>query len=336
VATKAPQQLEDLKLSEAQAEAVIEKAIEYEAHSDAMPDSKKDKLAAVQEILSLCIDAYVNDNITSDDEDSDIAETGAQIEEIMALAGVEIEDGEPVFSDPPEAGGDDNGGDTAEGDEGPFDPDDYIEGYSSLSALTKLKKVKELDADDEEDAGLLEDIADWEEAQDKPSSRVLAYIEEVLGEEVEGEPEPEDADDADEPEAEEVEAGEEPWEGYDKTTAVNVKKVLQDQMDDEDDPLSREQVEYVLEYESTREKPAPRKRIIDFCKALLEQFDNGGDPAEDEPEDEPVVKRGSGRGKNLAAKRAAKAASSNGSGSVTLTREQILTALDLGEVTIEL
>jgi hypothetical protein len=331
VATKAPQQLEDLKLSEAQAEAVIEKAIEYEAHSDAMPDSKKDKMAAVQEILSLCIDAYVNDNITSDDKDSDIAETGAQIEEIMELAGIEIEDGEPVFNDPPEAGGD-NGGD----EEGPFDPDDFIEGYSGMSALTKLKKVKELDAEEDEDAGLLEDIADWEEAQDKPSSRVLSYIEEVLGEEVEGEAEEEDedADDAEEPEAEEEEAGQEPWEGYDKTTAVNVKKILQEQMDDEDDPLSREQVEYVLDYESNREKPAPRKRIIDFCKALLEQFDSG-DPAEDEPEEEPVVKRGGGRGKNLAAKRAAKA-SSNGNGSVTLTREQILIALDDGEVVIEL
>jgi hypothetical protein len=297
-----PQQLEDLKLSEAQAEAVIEKAIEYEAYGDPMPDTKKEKLAAADEIVAFAIDAYVNDDITSDDDDPEVARSGEQIEELMELAGVSIDDGEPVFGDAPEAEGEDEDGDDepeGEGEEGPFDPDDYIEGYTDMSVALKLKTLKKLDADDDEDAGLLEDIADWENEQDKPNSRVLHYIDETLGEPEDAEAdadEDEDADDADEPEAEGDEDGE-PWEGYDKATAAQIKQVLTDAAADEDEPLSREQVEYVLDYEQSREKPPPRKRIIDFCTALIEQFDNGDD-GDDEPEPEP--KRGRGRAKKAA------------------------------------
>ena len=308
MATK--QKQDGLKLSEDQAEAIIEKGIEYGAYSDDMPESKKDKLAAADEIVTFSIDAYVNDGITSDDEDEAVAESGRQIEEILEMAGVEIEDGEPVFGEAPDVeGDDDNGGDEdedeseGEDDEGPFNPDDYIEGYSELSVVTKLKKVRELDPEDDEDAGLMEDIADWENEQEKPSSRVLAYIEETLGEpeadEEDAEDESdEDEEDTDEPEDEEGEDDEEPWDGYDKASAVQIKKVLQDAMDEEE--LSREQVEYVLEYEQAREKPPARKRVIDFCNALLAQFDNGDDAEDEEPEEKP--KRGRGRGKKAESK----------------------------------
>ena len=323
-------QLEELKLSEEHAEAIIEKGIEYGAYSDEMPDTKKEKQAAADEIVSFSIDAYVNDGITSDDEDPAVAESGRQIEEILEMAGVEIEDGEPVFSDPPELEGEaDNGGD---GDEAAFNPDDYIEGYSELSVVSKMKAIKSLNPDDDDDANLMEDIADWENAQDKPSSRVLNYIDETLGEpegEEEGEPE------AEEPEAEEEDS--EPWPGYDKATAAQIKQVLTDAKDDDEAPLTAEQVEYVLDYERNREKPPPRKRVIDFCEALLEEFANGGE-AEEEPEEE-APKRGRGRGRSRSRKAeqsegkpAAPPESSNGV--IVLTREQILTALTDGEVEI--
>ena len=117
----------------------------------------------------------------------------------------------------------------------------------------------------------------------------------------------------------------EPWEGYDKASAVEIKKVLTDAAQDEEAPLTKEQVEYVLEYEQAREKPPARKRVIDFCEALIAEFD------EEPAEEEKPAKRGRGRGR-AAAKEEAVAASN---GVITLTREQILTALDSGEVTIE-
>ena len=333
-------QLEDLKLSEEQAEAIVELGIKYGAYSDDMPDTKKEKLAAADEIVSFSIDAYINDGITSEDDDEGVAESGRQIEEIMELAGVSIEDGTPVFNDPPEPedaedadeGEDeddeddvDEDEDEEEDDEEPFNPNDYIEGYSELSVVTKLKKVKELDASDDDDAAVLEAISEWENEQEKPSSRILNYIDEALGE---------DEDKDEEPEAEEEEAGsadsedqEEPWDGYDKATASQVKEVLQEAADDKDEPLSREQVEYVLDYERSREKPPPRKRIIDFCNALLDQIDNGGDEepeAEAEPEEKPKRGRPSKKDKAVAAN----------NGTITITREQILQALTNGEVQI--
>jgi hypothetical protein len=299
------QQLEGLKLSEDQAEAIIEKGIEYGAYSDEMPDTKKAKLAAADEIVAFSVDAYVNDEIRSDDDDPQVAESGEQIEEILELAGVEIdEDGTVTFGEPPENGGSSDKG----GDDAPFDPDDYIEGYSELSVVTKLKKVRELNPEDDDDAAILQAIADWENEQEKPSSRVLSYIEETLGE---PEPEPEPAG----------EATDEPWDGYDKASAVDIKKILTEARTDEEDPLSIDQVQYVLDYEQGREKPPPRKRVIDFCTTLLEEMAEGG------KEDKP--KRGRGRGP---AKKEEPAVSN---GVITLTREQILTALDSGEVTIE-
>lgn len=329
-------QLEELKLSEDHAEAIIEKGIEYGAYSDEMPDTKKEKQAAADEIVSFSIDAYVNDGITSDDEDPAVAESGRQIEEILEMAGVEIEDGEPVFGDPPDL--EDEGG-SSDDDESAFDPDGYIEGYSELSVVSKLKAIKGLDPDDEEEANLMEDIADWENAQEKPSSRVLNYIDETLGE-----PEEDEAASDDEGEAEEEEAEEagEPWEGYDKATAAQIKQVLTDAAADEDEPLTKEQVEYVLEYEEGREKPPTRKRVVDFCKALLEEFDNGGDDEqeEEEPEEEEAPKRGRGRGRGRSRGKKEqsepKPSKEPSNGTITLTREQILTALDDGEVTIEL
>jgi hypothetical protein len=314
------QQLEGLKLSQDQAEAIVEKGIEYGAYSDEMPDSKKEILAAADEIVAFSVDAYVNDEIRSDDEDPQVAESGAQIEEILEMAGVEIdEDGTVTFGEAPEAEKPKRGRGKKEDksdDEAPFDPDDYIEGYTELSVVTKLKKVKELNADDDDDAAILEALMNWENEQEKPSSRILAYIEETLDVEPGGGDEGDNGGDG--------EATEEPWEGYDKASAVDIKKILTEARDDEDDPLTLDQVQYVLDYETAREKPPTRKRVVDFCTALIEEM------GEDKKEDKPT--RGRGRG---AAKKTEPKASDNGAGVLVLTREQILTALDSGEVTVE-
>jgi transcriptional regulator with XRE-family HTH domain len=317
VATK-----EQVKLDVEHAEAIIELGIKYgAAEIEEVPDSKKDKIAAANEIIAFSIDAYTKDGMTPDDDDPEIAESGEQILEILELGGITIDDdGDVVFGELPDL--DDDGEEDEESDDGedeaPFDPDDYIEGYTELSVSSKVKAIKALDAEDEDDVATMEAIAEWENEQDKPSARVLNLIEETLGAEEE-----EESADA------EGDATEEPWDGYDKSSAVEIKKVLTAQLEDEDEPLTAEQVEYVLEYERNREKPPPRKRIITFCEELLEQFANGD--AEEAEEEDEKPKGG------LAAARAkrAKGTAAASNGVITLTREQILEALSEGEVTIE-
>ena len=324
------QQLDDLKLTEAQAEAIIEKAIEHGAYDSDMPDTKKEKVAAAEETVAFAVDAWTNDNIRPDDEDPEVAKSGQQLQDLMDLAGVEVDDdgnivyGDPIASEDEDADDEQDADDADDEDEGedeePFNPNDYIEGYTELSVVSKLKKVKSLDANDDDDAAVLEAIADWENEQEKPSSRILNYIDEALGtedEQVEDEPEADTENGDEEPEAEaDEDDGEEPWDGYDKATATQIKTVLTEAAADPDEPLTREQIEYVLEYEEARK--APRKRVIDQCNALLEQIDQGDTVA-----DEPVAE--------------ADVEASNGV-VITLTRkqvEQILNTLGAGEVTFK-
>jgi len=203
--------LDELDLNEAQAEAIIEKAIEFGVYTDDMPSSKKDKLSTADEIVAFSIDSWVSDGVTPDSDDEDTAEAGKQIQEVLELAGVSIdEDGEITYGDVPDADGDDDNGDD---DEAPIDINDIIEGYEELTPATRLKKIKalELDPEDEDDLATMEDIADWEEAQDKPSSRVLDYLAEFIGEEVDGEPADDDGDDNGDDDSEGDEGEEEPY-----------------------------------------------------------------------------------------------------------------------------
>lgn len=206
--------LDELELNEAQAEAIIEKAIEFDVYSDDMPSSKKDKLSTADEIVAFAIDSWVSEGVTPDSDDKETAEAGEQIAEIFELAGVEVdENGEITYGEVPDAdGGDDDNGDD-DGDEAPIDIGDIIEGYEELTPATRIKKIKalELDPEDDDDYNTLVSIADWEEAQEEPSSRVLNYLNEVLPEEVDGEAEEgdddagdgEDGDGEDEPYTEE-------------------------------------------------------------------------------------------------------------------------------------
>ena len=93
-----------MKLDDPHARAIVELGIEYGAYDgDEMPKTKKERLAAAEEIINFSIDAWVTDGMTPDDENEDVAASGRQIEEILEMGGVEIDDdGEPVYGDLPE------------------------------------------------------------------------------------------------------------------------------------------------------------------------------------------------------------------------------------------
>jgi hypothetical protein len=195
--------IDELELEEAHAEAIIEKAIEFEVYTDEMPDTKKDKIAAAHEIVAFAIDSWVDDEVRPDAKDKNVATAGKQIEEIFKLAGVEIDDDDEItYNEPPEldADGDD---DNADDDGEAFDIDSVIDGYEELTPATRIKKIKalELDPDDEDDYNQLVAIAEWEESQDEPSSRVLNYLNELVppdDDAGDGDDEPESEDEADE------------------------------------------------------------------------------------------------------------------------------------------
>lgn len=322
-------QVEQLKLDDEHATAIVELGIEYEAYESDLPKTKKDRLAAAQEVITFCIDAVVSDNYTPDNEDPEIAEDSVKIAEILELAGIEIDEDKNIeYGDPPdldaaadEDESEDDEEDEADDDEAPFDPDDYLDGYTEMRVSEKVKAIRDsLEPDNDDDVATLEALAEWENEQDKPSSRVLNTIEEMLAE-VEGEEdEDEESDDSSDDAEAEAESGE-PWDGYDKMTAAEVKKVLGDLREDEEDPLTAEQVEFVMEYELSRK--APRKRVVTYCEELLASF-NG----EDEEEEKP---------KGLAARRKKQQREPEvvSNGVIVLTREQILAALADGTVEIE-
>jgi hypothetical protein len=285
VATK----VKDLKLDDAHATAVLEKAIEYESFTEEMPDSKRDRIKAAGEQITLMIDAWVTDDVTPDNDDEDVAAMGQAIAEIFEIAGVEIdEDGEVSYVEPgdvdePEGDGDDDG-------EAAVDINDTIDGYDDMSAAGRVKAIKalELDMDDDDDYNTAVAIYEYEEAQDKPSSRVLSFLDDLIPKDEDGEGEPEGDDDDDEDaeaegdgDGEEGEGWEEPWAKYDKQTAVEVKKALDKLL--AKDELTAEMAQYVIDYEEAREKPPARKRIIDHAAKLMAELEEGGEPEEEEP-----------------------------------------------------
>jgi hypothetical protein len=298
VATK----LKDLKLDDAHATAVLEKAIEYESFTEDMPSSKRERIKAATDQVALMIDAWVDDEVTPENEDPDVAAMGEAISEIFEIAGVEVdEDGEVSYGEPgdieePEEEDEDEpeeeeeeGGD----DEAPVDIEDVVEGYDDLSAASRVKAIKalELDMEDDDDYNTAVRVYEYEEAQDKPSSRVLSFLDDLLPkdadageaeEEEEEEPdEDEDAEEAGDGDGEEDGEWEAPWDKYDKQTAVEVKKHLDKLL--AKDELTADMAQYVIDYETAREKPPTRKRVVDYATKLLEQLEGA---EEEEPEEE--------------------------------------------------
>lgn len=414
--------LDELDIGVEHAEAIVEKGIKLGVHSDGvMPDTKKGKIEAAHNIITLAIDSFVEDGVRpdakgeDDEETENIRSTAKDILELFELAGIKAVKkgkkytGDIKFEEPPEleeAEDDEEEEDDSVGDETPFDVEDVIKGYWELTAATRIKKIKalKLDLDDDEDYNTLVGIAEAEENADKPSSRVLAYVEELIPAEVveededdeeevdeveededdEGEEdeeeEDEDEDDEDtgdgeegeytEEELEELdkdelkevwdeldldeddfpkrftdkgkarvieailkaqgggeeeeEESEEPWDGYDDSKEAAIKAVLEEQLEDEDEPLEAEQVEFVIEYENANKG---RARLVKWLTAFLE--DNFGEEVDEEDEDdeeEVVEEKSAKKGKG-------KSANANVAGLV-ITRAQILEALENGEVTI--
>ncbi len=128
--------LDDLTINEAQAEAILDKAIEFEVYTDEMPESKKEKVKEAHEIVAFAIDSWVEDGADPDSDDEGKAAAGAQIEEILELAGVTIdEDNEITYGDVPN---DDESDDDGVVDaEGAFDINDIIDGYDELSVASR-------------------------------------------------------------------------------------------------------------------------------------------------------------------------------------------------------
>lgn len=362
MATKQSVDLSDLKLDDAHAKAILEAAIEEEAYTEDMPKTRKDRINAAGEQIGMMLDAYLNEDVTPDNDDDELAHMGEVIEEILELAGITVDDGEVEFGDLPdlddEGDGDedDDNGDDDDG-EAAVDIDDIIEGYADLSAASKVKAIKglELDPDDDDDYNTGRDIADWENEQEKPSSRVLSWLDEngfgAEDEDGDGDDPEEDDDNGDDGDGDE-----EPWKGYDKATAADIRKVLDAEF--KAGNLTAEQIQYVHDYEEGREKPPTRKNVLKKCVELLAKIEEDGEPEaeeekpargrrgsrtsssrssgrrgakakdEDEPEEEKPAR--SRRGS-----RTSKTSDKPSGSTITLTREQILEALAEGEVEIE-
>lgn len=293
--------LKELKLDDAHATAILEKAIEYESFTEDLPASKRERIKAATEQVALMIDAWIDDEVTPENEDEDVAAMGVAIQEIFDIAGVEIEgegdDAEVSYVEPGDIDAADDDEPAADDDEAAMDINDVIDGYDELSASSKVKAIKalELDMDDDDDYNTAVGLYEYEEAQDKPSSRVLSWLDELIPKDADGEGEgeaddDEDAEAAGDGDGEEGGGWEEPWERYNKQTAVEVKKSLDKLL--AKDELTVEMAQYVIDYEEGREKPPARKRIIDHAAKLIAELEAGGAEAEEEPEEEKPARSG--------------------------------------------
>lgn len=327
----------EVNLSASTATKLIKLAIKHEAYSDSVPKTTKDKIEAAQEIIAFCIDAWFTDKIRPDSDDSETAEAGEQIVELLAIAGIEIDDDDDIIyegSDSEEDEGDEDDEDSDDDDENtvweedelialntadfravaeefevelpdgklgsrikrnaiaeilaaqdsddededgddeaPVSIDDYIDGYDDLSPVAKIKAIKklDLDEDDDDDQAVLSAIRDYEGEQDKPTSRVMNFIDELIGE----------VDDEDE-----EEDSEEPIEGYDEASVKEIKETLESAV--EEDELTAENLEMIVEYEKENKN---RTALIKWMNAIEVDSDD------DEEEAEPAPKK---RGKKSA------------------------------------
>lgn len=370
--------IDSLNLKDETATAILALAIDFETYTDEMPETEKDRLEASHEMVTLAIDAWKDDGIRSDSDDPDTAEAGASVEALLKVAGVSIDDdGDLTYgkaltgakldkvlsgyglelADEEDDDDEDEDEDEAAAtdDEAAFSVEDIIEGYDELTPASKIKAIKglKLDAEDDDDLTVLNNLADYEEAQDKPTSRVLSYLEELIGteddeadeEEAEEEEETEavaDSDDDDdeetepwdaeslaelekaelkevadeygvdfpkrmtetgkartiaailevqgEDEGEETEAAadddEEPFEGYDESKVSEIKSLLTEAANDEEEPLAVGQVQAVIDYEEANSNRAP---LIKWLGALLEEIEES-EEEEAEEEEAPAAK----------------------------------------------
>ena len=328
--TAAPPKDEGLKLDDAHAIAVLEKAVEYEVIDETeVPDNKRQRMTAAAEQIDLLIEAWTKGGINPDSKEKEKREMGLAIQDILDLAGVEIDGKEVTYGPLPEL--DDVPADEPEAEadgEAAFDINDVIKGYEELTAVSRIKAIKklELDMDDDDDYNTAVFIYEWEEAQEKPSGRVLTTLDDMLPQDGEAAAEPEDesAEEAGDGEGEGEEAWEQPWTkatgapaDYEKMSAVDVKKYLDKLL--AKDELGADMLQYVMDYEEQR-PVATRKRIMDYAAKLMGEVPEGEAP-EEEPEEAPARAGRPSAARSLrsslrgaTAKEEEPAASSNGSG----------------------
>jgi hypothetical protein len=336
--------LKQVKLEAKEATKLIKAAKKIGAYSDAVPKTDKEKNDAVNEIIAFCVDAWVSEGVRPDSEDEEEAAAGEQVIELLALAGMEIDDDNDITyedddeDDDDETEDDENDDDeddvwdeesltelkTAElkevaeefevevpdgkmgaarkrkiiaeileaqeenededdedddDDESAFEIDDTIEGYDELSPASKVKAIKKLglDEDDDDDAAVLNAIRDHENEQDKPAGRVITLIDDLIGEVDE-----DDEDDDDE--------NDEPIEGYDDASITEIKEALVEAAgeDDEDDRLTTDNIEAIVEYEKENKN---RKTFIKWLEGdLTEMLEE-----KEEEEEKPAPKKSRGK-----------------------------------------
>lgn len=374
--------IDELELPVANAELIIEKAIEAGVYSDDMPESDKDKIEAAHEQLSFMIDSVKDDDVTPDNEDPDIAKAAKQIYEIFEIAGIEVAEKKGknviVFGEVPEVQDEDDD------EEDDFDPDSVISGYAKKSATAIVKKFEsgDIDADDiekvqeweKEEGKGREQIVDWEpeesedeDEEDEDEGMTRADLDDLsrtdlkklikdnelditvkkswdddelrdkIAEAAGLEAGDDDEEDEDEESEDEAEGGEDkPWDEYDDETVKSIKEAVEAAQEDEDEPLEAEQVEAVIAYEKANKN---RASLVKWLEAKKEELSEEGDDSsddeeeEEEAEDEKPAKKTSK--KSSKKEEPEEEDEDEGVTSITLTRDQILTALTEGEVEIE-
>lgn len=280
--------IDELELSEQQAEQIVQKAIDFQVYTDDMPDNKKGKLEAAHEVVAFTIDSWQQENPDPD------TEAGKEMVEMLNLADVTINDdgtvnyGSANGDESEDDSADDDSGEESE-DEAPFDIDSYIEGYSELTAATRIKKIKakELDPDDDDDYNTLVSIAEWEESQEQPSSRVLDYLNEIIppadeDEDEESDSSSEDADAEDEATPEEDSSDDEAEEEEPEAEAGDEEPWTEDSLKALDrEGLKEVAAKFEVEFPQRLTGPGKRK-VID--KILEAQPDDEEEPEEPEAE----------------------------------------------------
>lgn len=300
--------LDSLKISDANATAIIALGIEFDVFDGDIPESPKDRMEESHKLVSFAIEG-----MQSEIEDEDVK---GQIETILSAAGVEVEgDGEIInFGKAPkqealeeileeqglevefedeETEGDD--------DEAAFDVDDIIEDWSSLSLKDAKVALGEWSEGDDIEFEEVETLLEYEEEQDKPRKSIVARLEEIRdefeGDDDEGTEETEEdaegeSEDGEEDSGEE-EAGEydeEPYEGYDTDKVGDLKEVI------DDEERTAEELEYILGYEeSHKDRSTIVKRIKDRIEELGEEPEADEEPDEEEVEEEKPAKAKRGR-----------------------------------------
>lgn len=240
-------------------------------------------------------------------------------------------------------------------DEAPFAIDDVIEGYDDMNVKDIVEALADLE--DEE----IEQVKEYEKTEGRKRKQILNFepddgepdgdedgdevdlaelsrkelvalnkehklgittrgldddaLRAAIAEQMGATSDDEDGDD------DEGESGE-PWDGYEGATVKDIKEGLEAAKDDED-PLTVEQVDYVIQYEEAREKPRPS--LVKWLKALAAEL---GAPDSDDDAGEDVD--------NAVAKDDRKDARKAKAGTIVVTRDQILEALAKGKVTIDL